>query len=104
MANDFTKSWSKTDRVAWNRSKVVAALLKWDRDFIPARYRTPEAVFRALSAWSLDHWSSFSRYMFWDQLCITLADLADWLSRTGQSMPRFLVREHPAEGAPDRER
>lgn len=87
------------DPVFWNRSEVVAALLKWDRDFVPPRYSTQEAVYRALSAWPLDHWSSFSRYMFWDQLCITLADLADWLSRTGQPMPRFLIRDHSIEAA-----
>jgi hypothetical protein len=91
------------ERVSWNRSEVVAALLKWDRDFIPPRYSAQGAVFGALSAWPLDHWSSFSHYMFWDQLCITLADLADWLSRTGQHMPRFLVREQPTEEALDRE-
>jgi hypothetical protein len=72
--------------------------LKWDRDFIPPTYSTPDAVFRALSTWSLDRWSTFSRYMFWDQLSITLADLSDWLSRTGRSVPQFLVREHLIEG------
>jgi hypothetical protein len=53
------------ERVFWNRLEVVAALLKWDRDFIPPTYGTADAVFRALSTWSLEQWSSVARYMFW---------------------------------------
>jgi hypothetical protein len=88
------------ERIFWNnRSEIVAALLKWDRDFIPPRYSTPDALFRALSTWSLEQWSSVARYMFWDQLWISLADLSDWLSRAEQSMPCFVGRERLMQGA-----
>jgi hypothetical protein len=74
----------------WTRRQALSALADYDRSLGASRAgRT--AIYRECARRPIEAWSDYARALIWDRLCISLTDLARWITARDEAMPRFLV-------------
>lgn len=92
---DGSSAPGRCRRVRWTRREVLRSLVLGDRNLALPAVIGREAAYRHLAETPLHAWSAYARALFFDRLCISLADLARWMAGQGDPMPHWLLGHTP---------